>query len=258
MNLAEIRKKAQKEKEGAAPASAPEAVIAPPVVEQEDTEAVEFPEVTTAARDDLFPDSDLLQTAVAGAPRAVPEELPMGTPPAGFDPMALIMAGRLTAGNDEESREGADAERQEEDAATEELLCFRVSTETYAMNIMEIKEIIKPREITEVPRVPAFVSGVLSLRGIIIPVFNMRKRLGLPALQTSSKERIIVIKRGEEFCGLLVDEVVQVVRIAVSSIEQPPAVLDGIDREFVTGIGRHDGKMLILLNLLNILDINLS
>jgi purine-binding chemotaxis protein CheW len=251
MNLAEIRKKAQKEKEVAAPAAPPERVALPDVVE---AQAV-APEL-----DDLFPDTALSPAAPEAAPQAarqaVPEELPRVS--AGFDPMALIMAGRLAAGHDEELVEAADQERQEDESATQELLCFRVSTETYAMNIMEIKEIIKPREITEVPRVPAFVSGVLSLRGIIIPVFNMRKRLGLPTIQTSSKERIIVIKRGEEFCGLLVDEVVQVVRIAVSSIEPPPAVLDGIDREFVTGIGRHDGKMLILLNLLNILDINLS
>lgn len=67
----------------------------------------------------------------------------------------------------------------------------------------------------------------------------------------------MVIKKGEEFCGVLVDEVVQVVRIAASSIEQPPAVLDGIDRDFVAGIGRHAGMMLILLNLHNILDVNL-
>jgi len=58
------------------------------------------------------------------------------------------------------------------------LLCFKVADEKYAVNIMEIKEIIKPRDLTEVPRVPPYVSGVLSLRGIIIPVFNMHKRLG--------------------------------------------------------------------------------
>ena len=77
----------------------------------------------------------------------------------------------------------------------QEFLCFRVSAETYAINIMAIKEIIKPREVTEVPRAPAFVSGVLSLRGIIIPVFNMRLRLGLPGVEKSAKERIIVLKK---------------------------------------------------------------
>ncbi len=140
----------------------------------------------------------------------------------------------------------------------QEFLCFRVSSEIYAINIMEIKEIIKPREVTEVPRAPAFVSGVLSLRGIIIPVFNMRLRLGLTGSERSARERIIVLKKNDEFFGVLVDEVIQVVRIASATIEKPPAVLDGIDRDFVNGIGRFDGQMLILLNQEKILDLTLG
>jgi purine-binding chemotaxis protein CheW len=132
-----------------------------------------------------------------------------------------------------------------------------VSAEEYAVNIMEIKEIIKPREITEVPRVPDFISGVLSLRGIIIPIFDMRRRLHLSSSEGGIKERIIVVSRGDELFGIQVDEVLQVVRISENLIEQPPAVLEGIDRDFVLGIGRHDSRMLIMLNLANILDVNL-
>jgi purine-binding chemotaxis protein CheW len=139
----------------------------------------------------------------------------------------------------------------------QELLCFRVADEKYAVNIMEIKEIIKPREVTEVPRVPPYVSGVLSLRGIIIPVFNMHKRLGHAVVKESGKKRIIVVKKGEEFCGVMVDEVIQVVRISPVAIEPPPTVLDGIDRDFVRGIGRFEGQMLILLDLEKVLDLNL-
>jgi purine-binding chemotaxis protein CheW len=145
----------------------------------------------------------------------------------------------------------------DDDTEFQELLCFRVAAEKYAVNIMEIKEIIKAREVTEVPRVPDYVTGVLSLRGIIIPVFNMHKRLGHAVVQESGKERIIVVKKGDEFCGVLVDEVIQVARLAAASIEPPPAVLEGIDRDFVNGIGRFDGQMLILLNLGKILDLNL-
>ena len=123
---------------------------------------------------------------------------------------------------------------------------------------MEIKEIIKPREVTEIPRAPGFVSGVLSLRGIIIPIFNMRLRLGLAEGEKSGRERIIVVKRGDEFIGIFVDEVTQVVRIASATIEKPPAVLDGIDRDFVSGIGRFNSQMLILLNQEKILDLSLG
>lgn len=172
-----------------------------------------------------------------------------------FDPLAQLLAGRETAGCDEDAvfMTTTAAETGE----FQEFLCFRVAEENYAVNIMEIKEIIKPREVTEVPRVPRFVTGILSLRGIIIPVYDMRQRLGFPPLEETGKRRIIVVKRQDEFSGLMVDEVVQVVRIETGSIEPPPAVLDGIDREFVNGLGRFGGQMLILLNMEKILDIAL-
>jgi len=174
-----------------------------------------------------------------------------------FDPIALLLAGRAAAGYDEETPLASPDGTETEQVDYHEFLCFRVASEQYAINIMEIKEIIKPREVTEVPRVPAFISGVLSLRGIIIPVFAMGTRLQLAPAGEPGKERIIVVSKGEELFGLAVDEVLQVVRVQDSAIEQPPLVLDGIDRDFVQGIGRHDSRMLILLNLAHILDISL-
>ncbi len=175
-----------------------------------------------------------------------------------FDPMAVLLAGRAAAYPVDGTEATADILFEDNTEEFQELLCFRVATEKYAVNIMEIKEIIKPREVTEVPRVPVFVKGVLSLRGIIIPVFNMRKRLGHGVEQDSGRERIIVVNKGEEFCGILVDEVIQVARLATAAIEPPPAVLEGIDRDFINGIGRYNGQMLILLNLQNVLDMDLS
>lgn len=172
------------------------------------------------------------------------------------DPIEVIMAGRSASGCNEEVVL-ADDEVTSDVAADLEYLCFRVSDELYGINIMDIKEIIKPREVTEVPRAPAFVTGVLSLRGTIIPVLDMRLRLGLPREHVSGKERIVVIKSNESFSGLLVDEVIQVVRIKKEAVEPAPAVLEGIDRDFVFGIGRSDGRLLIILNLESIADIHL-
>jgi purine-binding chemotaxis protein CheW len=138
-----------------------------------------------------------------------------------------------------------------------EFLSFRVSDEIYGINIMDIKEIIKPREVTEVPRAPVFVSGVLSLRGTIIPIIDMRVRLGLAREEHTGKERIIVIKNNNSFSGLLVDEVIHVVQVPEDAVEAAPTVLDGIDRDFVSGLGRSDGRLMIILNLENIADINL-
>ena len=263
MNLADIRKKAQQGEPTQAtattraPVPAPEAApvqsatVAPPAPEPQLQEPVETP---APVRVPVQPQP---QTA---APCWFPDPPPVDTgawpgfeeEPAGFDPAAVILKGRESSSFAEEV-----SGREDLEAASVELLCFKVADEEYAISIMNIKEIVKPREVTEVPRVPAFVRGILSLRGNIIPIFDMRVRLGLPGALSSERERIVVVKRLSGFCGVLVDEVVQVVRIAEAGIEPPPVVLEGIDRDFVKGIGRVGGRMLILLDMEKVLDVGL-
>lgn len=173
------------------------------------------------------------------------------------DPLTVILAGREAAGCDEDMSLVAGEQSESVVEEYQEYLCFRVSDEIYGINIMDIKEIIKPREVTEVPRAPSFVSGIISLRGVIIPVIDMLERLGLPRETVTGRERVIVVRHGEAFSGLLVDEIIQVVRIAKDCFEAAPAVLEGIDRDFVNGIGRAAGRMIILLNLENVADIHL-
>jgi purine-binding chemotaxis protein CheW len=174
-----------------------------------------------------------------------------------YSPLEAILAGRSAAGCDDESIFAYDVTSEIVAESCLEFLCFRVSDEIYGINIMDIKEIIKPREVTEVPRAPDFVSGVLSLRGKIIPIIDMRVRLGLAHEEPTGKERIIVIKNNNSFSGLLVDEVIQVVQIQLDAVETAPTVLDGIDRDFISGLGRSDGRLIIILNWKNIADINL-
>jgi purine-binding chemotaxis protein CheW len=261
MNLAEIRKKAQGKKEK----TEEQAFLAPAVAEETVTIAGNAQEIPDPLPEEAS--TDLVLLTDVSADGAAEERMPLAPEaddlgkedkkPRVFDPLAVLLAGRESVCLEEDQALSSAALQEISGTALQEFLCFRVATETYALSIMDIKEIIKPREVTEVPRVPEFVSGVLSLRGIIIPVFHMRHRLGLLPAGTSGKERIVVVKKAEDYCGLLVDEVVQVVKIATEGIEAPPAVLDGIDREFVAGIGRHDGQMLILLNLGKVLDVTL-
>ena len=172
-------------------------------------------------------------------------------------PLEAILAGRAAAGCDTESINAHDVTAEFSAESGLEFLCFRVSEEIYGINIMDIKEIIKPREVTEVPRAPAFVSGILSLRGVIIPVIDMRIRLGLARSGQSDKERVIVAKNIHSFTGLLVDEVIQVVRVKIDAFEETPTVIDGIDRDFISGIGHSDDRLIIIVNLKNITDIDL-
>lgn len=172
---------------------------------------------------------------------------------AGYDPMTTIISGRECSSDSDEA--SLYSTLPSSSVLIEEYLCFKVAKEEYAINIMAIKEIIKPRDVTEVPRMPGFISGVISLRGVIIPIMDMRLRLALTLGGSTGRERVIVVKKDSGYCGILVDEVVQVARINNTDIEDPPAVLDGIDRDFVKGLGRFEKRMLILLNLDSILDI---
>ena len=247
MDLAEIRKKAQKEQREKDEAS--DRSLAIP--EESNQGGEDLTQVRVEPLPDLILEPYPVETepAICRAPEEMPEI---------FDPLAVLIAGREASRTAEGTLENSGIIPVSAGEEFQEFLCFRVSSEIYAINIMVIKEIIKPREVTEIPRTPGFVSGVLSLRGIIIPVFNMRLRLGLPEGERSGRERIIVVKKGEEFIGILVDEVTQVVRIASATIEKPPAVLDGIDRDFVCGIGHFNNQMLILLNQEKILDLSLG
>ena len=198
----------------------------------------------------------LAAVAAAPVPESRQESLPLRV--RGMEPLDIILAGREAAGCDDDLPLASEGEAAEEIEEYEEILCFRISDEIYGINIMELKEIIKPRETTEVPRTPPFIMGVISLRGVIIPVFNLRERLGLSQGVQNGRERIVIVKRHEGFTGLLVDEIIQVVRIGKEGREPAPAFLEGIDRDFVCGIGRTGAMMIILLNVTNITDINLN
>jgi len=151
------------------------------------------------------------------------------------DPLAVLLEGRRSAA-DEDDLSAVDTQEIESNQL-QEYLCFKVAAEEYALSIMAIKEIIKPREVTEVPRMPKFIAGVISLRGVIIPVMDMRLRLSHPVGVPTGRERVLVLRTSSGLCGVLVDEVVQVVKIHDAAIEGTPAMLDGIDSEFVKGLG---------------------
>lgn len=250
MDLAKIRQKARIEQNGASPTTE----TAPNRTEAKVVELSPEESATTLAA--VINNDLLLDSEKSAAPNLSPQSTPHRRK-APADPIDIILAGREAAGCNEDMQLLTADQTETVVDDYEEFLCIRVSNETYGINIMQIKEIIKPREVTEVPRAPSFLSGVISLRGVIIPVLDMLDRLGLARSKVTGKARVVVVKHGEDFSGLLVDEVIQVVRITTDKIEAAPAILDGINRDFVTGIGRADNRMIILLNLETITDINL-
>ncbi len=119
------------------------------------------------------------------------------------------------------------------------VLTFMLGSEEYAVDILRIREIIRMRPITAVPRAPAFVPGVLSLRGTILPIVDLRKRLRLPSAAPDKRSRILVVIADDgELFGLLVDEVRNVMPLRNDDIEVTPAVISSSQADFRSGIGR--------------------
>jgi len=138
----------------------------------------------------------------------------------------------------------------------QEYLSFALADEVFAVNILNIKEIIKTLEITQVPRTEEVILGVLSLRGTIVPVIDLRKRLGLVAETPGRKARVLIVQIGGELVGLLVDAVMQVIYLRDDDIEPTPGVLDRAESEHILGVGRQEGEMFTLLDLESVIQID--
>jgi purine-binding chemotaxis protein CheW len=134
----------------------------------------------------------------------------------------------------------------EEQGGEMQLVVFRVGREEYGLDIQEVKEIIKMQEITEIPNAPEFIEGVINLRGQITPVMDMRKRLKTGSRETGRDTRIVIVETDGSNMGIIVDSVTGVIHIPEESISPPPV---GGDNEFVKGVGKIDGRLLILIDI---------
>ncbi|MBI5189446.1 MAG: purine-binding chemotaxis protein CheW [Nitrospirae bacterium] len=132
--------------------------------------------------------------------------------------------------------------------AVVEYLAFRLGSEEYAVRVEDVLEIIRLQKITDVPRAPGFVRGIISLRGVIIPVFDIKKRLGFDEAEHTRATRIVVVSEEGMPQGVIVDKVTGVVRFPMKTIEPPPAVIGGVEAEYIQGVGRMGDRLLILLN----------
>ena len=136
----------------------------------------------------------------------------------------------------------------EESGEILQLVSFQLGPEEYAIDILGVQEIIRMVEITHVPNAPHFVEGVVNLRGKVIPIINLRARLGLRSVEPTKDTRIVVVEVAHLILWFIVDSVEEVLRLPEELIEQPPLTGRGAD-DFHRGVGRVDGRLLILLNL---------
>jgi len=132
--------------------------------------------------------------------------------------------------------------------AERQVVAFRLGNETYAMDISYIHEIIRMKEITFVPRAPHYMRGVINLRGRIVPVMDLRARLGLPTHEETAQSRIIVVEANGESIGLIVDAVSEVLRLPEDQIEPPIQTDNAENANYVSGLGKTNDKLVLLLD----------
>jgi purine-binding chemotaxis protein CheW len=130
---------------------------------------------------------------------------------------------------------------------------FRIGNETFGVLIGSVREIVRVPEITSVPSAPETVEGVINLRGKIIPVMDLRKRFGQTEVQPDKKNRILVVELDTKLVGLIVNAASEVLKIPPSEIEPPGNVFAEGESNYVTGVGKLKGRLIILLDVSKLL-----
>jgi purine-binding chemotaxis protein CheW len=136
---------------------------------------------------------------------------------------------------------------------TIQLCAFVVGDEEYAIDIMRIREIIQPQKVTAVRRAPEFIEGVINLRGTIVPIVDLRRRLGLPQVAPTKKTRFIICRVGTRPVGLVADAVTGVLRAPRSQIKPAPGLLGRGSNRYFLGVVGSGERLRLLLNVKAIL-----
>jgi purine-binding chemotaxis protein CheW len=130
-----------------------------------------------------------------------------------------------------------------------QLVVFKLDKEEYGVDIMQVQEISPYQKLTKVPNSPAFVDGIVNLRGDVIPVVSLKKKFNLIETEVTELTRLIVINNGNRRTGFVVDDASEVITISDKDIEEAPPMIVGADRKYIQGVGKVDKRILIVLNL---------
>ena len=136
-------------------------------------------------------------------------------------------------------------------------LTFLLGGEMYAVGILNVKEILEFGQITEIPMMPAFIRGVINLRGSVVPVIDLAARFGGSSTTAGKRTCIVIVEldgdEGRQDIGILVDAVSEVLEIGAADIEPPPAFGARIRADFIDGMGKVAGRFVIILNIRRVL-----
>lgn len=130
-----------------------------------------------------------------------------------------------------------------------QLVGFKNGDEFFGVPISKVREIVRVPEITPVPDMPEFLKGVINLRGRIVAVVDMSKRLGTAGPGVRKTSRVLILELGGSLTGLIVDSVSEILKLDEGSIEPPPEMISSIGAEYVTGVGKLRDRLFVLLEI---------
>ncbi|WP_149476505.1 chemotaxis protein CheW [Oceanobacillus polygoni] len=133
------------------------------------------------------------------------------------------------------------------------MIVFQLQDEEYAVPVNQIGSIERQQPITRVPQTLPYVKGVINLRGVVIPIIDLRLRFGMKETAFDANKRIIIAQINEMEVGLIVDAANDVIDIPQESIEPAPEVIGTVNADYIEGVAKVDNRLLILLDLLKVL-----
>jgi len=148
-----------------------------------------------------------------------------------------------------EHRTDSRAAKSEKGEKGGKFLTFFLSTEEYGIEILKVQEIIGVMTITPIPRTPAFIKGVINLRGRIIPIIDLRLKLSMEEAKHTEETCFIVVKAHDMHMGVVVDKVSEVLDIAGENVEDAPSMGEDINTDYILGIGKAGDKVKMLLDI---------
>ncbi len=135
------------------------------------------------------------------------------------------------------------------------VIVFKVADQFFGVEVGQVMSIERVTEITHIPQTVSFVKGIINLRGVVTPVIDLRERLGLPTQTYGSESRLIVVRNNGQDIALVVDAANDVMDIENAIIEPPPSVVGGVQAIYLHGVAKLKDRLLVLLNLNRILNI---
>ncbi|UCF97561.1 MAG: purine-binding chemotaxis protein CheW [Spirochaetaceae bacterium] len=146
-----------------------------------------------------------------------------------------------------------DSGSTDQDQKVVQMINFVVGGDEYAVDIQKVREVINLCEITQLPKAPSFIKGIINLRGEVIPVTDLREKFGLPHAEYTALTNIIIVEIARKAVGVVVDSVSHVIRVGDNAIAPPPPLIGGLAGKYVNGVAKLQDRMIVVLDMEKIL-----